>query len=85
MGKRPPLQGTADRVGPDATEGSVSPQASVRMHDAPERAGVATELHLHAGQQHVFDAQPAFGRQCAAIMKLFLDRYVAAAEAVAAS
>jgi hypothetical protein len=30
---------------------------------------------MYAEQPHAFDAQPAFGRQCAAEMLLFLDRY----------
>ncbi len=50
--------------------------ASLVMYEALADAGVPTELHLYAEQPHAFDANPAFGRQCAAEMLLFLDRYV---------
>jgi acetyl esterase/lipase len=50
--------------------------ASLVMYEALADAGVPTELHLYADQPHAFDADPAFGRQCAAEMLLFLDRYV---------
>ena len=50
--------------------------ASIVMYEALAEAGVPTELHLYAEQRHAFDATPEFGRQCAAEMLLFLDRYV---------
>jgi acetyl esterase/lipase len=59
--------------------------ASVRMYEALVEAGVPADLHLYAEQPHAFDAQPSFGRQVAAEMLLFLDRYVPAPEAVEAA
>jgi acetyl esterase/lipase len=41
------LHGGADRI--------VVPSASVVMYDALRSAGVATDLHLYAGQAHAFD------------------------------
>jgi acetyl esterase/lipase len=67
------IHGTADTV--------VSYRESVRMFEALQEAGVPVELHLYAAQPHAFDAAPAFGRQCAQIMRLFLERYVPAAVA----
>lgn len=62
------IHGTADTT--------VPPMASIRMYEELVRAGVPVELHMYAEQPHAFDAQPEFGRQCAAEMLLFLDRYV---------
>lgn len=62
------IHGTSDEV--------VPPAASTRMYEELVRAGVPVELHMYAGQAHAFDAAPEFGRQCAAEMLLFLDRYV---------
>lgn len=50
--------------------------ASIRMYRALDEAGAPVELHLFADAPHAFDAAPDLGRQCAAIMALFLDRYV---------
>jgi acetyl esterase/lipase len=61
------IHGTADTT--------VPPLASIRMYEALVAAKVPVELHMYAEQPHAFDAQPAFGRQCAAEMLLFLDRY----------
>jgi acetyl esterase/lipase len=58
---------------------TVPVSASMRMYEELVAAGVPTELHLYAEQPHAFDAQPKFGRQVAAEMLLFLDRYVPAA------
>lgn len=62
------IHGTADET--------VPPLASLRMYEALVEARVPVELHMYAEQPHAFDAQPAFGRQCAAEMLLFLDRYL---------
>lgn len=62
------IHGTKDEL--------VPPLASVRMYEALIRAGVPAELHMYADQFHAFDARSEFGRQCAAEMLLFLDRYV---------
>ena len=60
------------------TDTTVPVSASMRMYEALAAAGVPTELHLYAEQPHAFDAQPKFGRQVAAEMLLFLDRYLPA-------
>lgn len=62
------IHGTSDQTVPY--------ESSVRMNEVLQKAGVPVELHLYAGQPHAFDAEPAFGRQCASIMSLFLSRYV---------
>lgn len=70
-GQFPPtllIHGTKDTV--------VPPLASVRMYEELVAAKVPVELHMYADQPHAFDAAPEFGRQCAAEMLLFLDRYV---------
>lgn len=64
------IHGTADTT--------VPPLASVSLYEALVKADVPVELHMYAEQPHAFDAQAAFGRQCAAEMRLFLDRYVRA-------
>jgi dipeptidyl aminopeptidase/acylaminoacyl peptidase len=61
----------------------VPPEASFQMYRALHEAGASVELHMYDGAPHGFDAIPDFGRQCAAIMSLFLDRYVAHPHAVA--
>lgn len=61
---------------------TVPVSASIRMYEELVAAGVPTDLHLYAEQPHAFDAQPSFGRQVAAEMLLFLDRYVPAPAAV---
>lgn len=65
------IHGTSDEI--------VSYKQSLRMFEALQEAGVPAELHLYAGQPHAFDSAPAFGRQCAQIMHLFLSRYVTGA------
>ncbi|MGI8792478.1 MAG: alpha/beta fold hydrolase [Acidimicrobiales bacterium] len=62
------VHGTADQTVPRA--------ASIRMYERLLEAGVSVDLHMYADQPHAFDAQPEFGRQCAAEMLLFLNRYV---------
>lgn len=63
----------------------VSDREGLKMYEALSRAGASAELHIYAGQPHAFDAASLFGRQSAAIMDLFLRRYVVekAPEAVA--
>jgi len=52
-------------------------ESSLKMYRALSGAGARAELHVYEGAPHGFDALPAFGRQCASIMALFLDRHVA--------
>jgi acetyl esterase/lipase len=66
------IHGTKDQTVPVS--------ASVVMYEALVAAGVPVEMHLYAEQPHAFDAQPKFGRQVAAELLLFLDRYVPARE-----
>ena len=66
-------------------DATVPVSASVRMYEELVAAGVPADLHLYAEQPHAFDAQPSFGRQVAAEMLLFLDRYVPAPAAVEAA
>lgn len=56
------------------TDQLVDYRESVRMHRALADAGVPAELHVFDGLPHAFDAMPDFGRQCASLMALFLDR-----------
>ena len=63
------IHGTADTT--------VPPKASLLLYQALVEAGVPVDLHFYAEQPHAFDALPAFGRQCAAEMGLFLSRYLA--------
>lgn len=58
-------------------------EASFRMYQALAKAGAKVELHVYEGAPHAFDALPDFGRQCASIMALFLDRHVANPRAIA--
>jgi len=59
----------------------VPAESSFRMYEALTKAGARAELHVYEGAPHAFDQEPAFGRQCASIMALFLDRVVAAPQA----
>ncbi len=54
----------------------VAADESLRMYRALNAAGARAELHIYEGAPHAFDASPEFGRQCAAVMALFLDRHV---------
>ncbi len=60
----------------------VPPESSFQMYRALHDAGARVELHMYDGVPHGFDALPDFGRQCAAIMALFLDRTVANPRAI---
>ena len=57
-------------------DATVPHASSLRMYEALDGAGAAVELHLYNGAPHAFDAVPEMGRQCAAIIALFLDRHV---------
>ena len=69
------IHGTADAT--------VPPKASILMYEALVAARVPVELHMYAEQPHAFDAKPDFGRQCAAEMLLFLNRYMRVREEAA--
>jgi acetyl esterase/lipase len=62
------IHGNQDELVPD--------KGSIIMYEALRAAGARAELHIYDGVPHAFDASPAFGRQAAAIMDLFLDRTV---------
>jgi acetyl esterase/lipase len=62
---------------------TVNFRESVHMYNALIDAGARAELHLYEGAPHAFDALPDFGRQCASIMALFLDRVMTNPRAVA--
>lgn len=62
---------------------TVPAKASLVMYEALVDARVPVELHMYAEQPHAFDALPAFGRQVAAEMQLFLGRYLVRSEATA--
>jgi dipeptidyl aminopeptidase/acylaminoacyl peptidase len=62
------ITGNKDELVPD--------ESSFRMYRAMTEAGAKAELHVYEGAPHGFDALPAFGRQTAEIMRLFLDRHV---------
>lgn len=64
---------------------TVPAESSFSMYRALHDAGASVELHMYDGAPHGFDALPDFGRQCAAIMTLFLDRHVANPRAVVAA
>ncbi len=63
------ITGNRDELVPD--------ESSFLMYRALADAGAKAELHVYEGAPHAFDALPDFGRQCASIMALFLDRHVA--------
>jgi acetyl esterase/lipase len=46
------------------------------MYQRLIEAGAPAELHVFEGAPHAFDVLPSFGRQCAGLMSLFLDRKV---------
>ena len=53
---------------------------SQAMYSKLMEAGAHAELHVFEGAPHAFDARPKFGRQCASLMGLFLDRFVLGAD-----
>ncbi len=71
------LTGNRDELVPD--------ESSLRMYAALSGAGASAEIHVYDGAPHAFDAIPEFGRQCAALMALFLDRTVVRPRAVVLS
>jgi acetyl esterase/lipase len=54
----------------------VAPIASLSMYQALISQGAPAELHMYDGVPHGFDVQRDYGRQCAELMLLFLDRHV---------
>lgn len=62
------VHGTADEV--------VPAKGTLLFYEALIKARVPVEMHIYAEQPHAFDALPVFGRQVAAEMRLFLDRYL---------
>jgi acetyl esterase/lipase len=62
------ITGNKDELVPD--------QSSFVMYHALINAGARAELHVFDGAPHGFDALPEYGRECARIMALFLDRHV---------
>jgi acetyl esterase/lipase len=54
----------------------VAPAASLSMYQALISQGAPAELHMYDGVPHGFDVQREYGRQCAELMLLFLDRHV---------
>lgn len=63
------IHGNADEI--------VDVRNSQRMYQALVDAGAKAELHIFDGQLHAFDRAPGHGRQCAALMSLFLSRHLA--------
>lgn len=59
-----------------AADELVPVRASFLMYERLVAAGVPVDLHVYADQVHAFDADPAFGRLCAAEMASFLGRYL---------
>ena len=51
---------------------------STRFFDALAEAGVPADLHLYAGQDHIFDREPPFAEAVSSAMALFMERYVPA-------
>jgi acetyl esterase/lipase len=49
---------------------------SLEMYLRLVDAGAQAELHVFEGLPHAFDATPEFGRECARLAGLFLDRHV---------
>ena len=64
------VHGTGDEV--------VPLDASLVFLEALLQHGVPCDLHVYAEQPHAFDATGGFGKQVAAEMLLFLERYTAA-------
>jgi dipeptidyl aminopeptidase/acylaminoacyl peptidase len=57
-------------------------ESSFRMYEVLSKAKAPVEIHVYNKAPHGFDAVPELGRQCAAIMALFLDRHVVHPRAV---
>ncbi len=62
------IQGNADEI--------VPAREATAMYEALHATGAPVELHMFANQPHGFDADPRLGRECAAIMVSFLERFV---------
>ena len=57
-------------------------ESSFRMYQELAKVKAPVEIHVYNKAPHGFDAVPELGRQCAAIMALFLDRHVVNPRAV---
>jgi acetyl esterase/lipase len=53
----------------------ILPSNSVDMHNALRAAGVPSELHLYAGQNHGYEWQPGFFDHTIDLVSLFVSRY----------
>ena len=70
------IHGMADQL--------VSHSKTMRMYQALERAGVPVDLHLYAGQDHIFDRDPELGAAVTDAIALFISRYVPSQDPLAA-
>jgi acetyl esterase/lipase len=66
-----------------ATDRLVAPVASLRLFDALTSAGVRTELHLAAGQDHEFDMAPRYNHSMSSLVVDFLRAEIVEAELAA--
>ena len=62
------IHGNQDRIVPLSD--------SLRLHQALLDHGAPAELHTFNGQPHAFDFDPEYGRLCAEIMLVFMNRHV---------
>jgi dipeptidyl aminopeptidase/acylaminoacyl peptidase len=51
---------------------------SLHLYERLIGLGVPAELHVFEGLPHAFDQVPAYGRQTANLIQLFLDRHLLA-------
>lgn len=62
------IHGTRDEVVPS--------EDGTQMWSALNAAGAAAEIHMYANQPHGFDADAKLGRECADLMRSFIERVV---------